>query len=68
MLSAGKEFKLENKLHSYLAHAAGWLTTVLGGITLEKFAVIVGITTSLGTFAVNWYYARKKAKRDEQQG
>ena len=66
MQNAGKEFKLENKLHSYLAHAAGWMTTVLGGITLEKFAVIVGIGTSLGTFAVNWHYARKKAQRDAE--
>lgn len=43
-----------------------WLTVVLGGITLEKFAVVVGIATSLGTFAVNWYYAKKKAERREQ--
>ncbi len=59
---------MENKFTTYVAHAAGWATTVLGGFTLEKFAVVVGIATSLGTFAVNWYYARKKAMRDEQQG
>jgi hypothetical protein len=57
---------LENKLTSWFAHAAGWVTAVFGSITLEKFAVIVGIATSLGTFAVNWYYARKKAQRYEQ--
>lgn len=58
---------MENKISSYLAHAAGWLTAFFGSITLEKFAVLVGIATSLGTFAVNWYYARKKANRVEQE-
>lgn len=51
---------MENK-SSYLAYWASWITTLLGGITLEKFAVMVGIATTLGTFVVNWYYARKKA-------
>lgn len=51
---------------SVIAHTAGWLTTFLGGLTLEKFAVIVGIATSVGTFLVNWYYARKRATKDEQ--
>lgn len=53
---------------SVVAHVTGWLTAAFGGLTLEKFAVIVGIATSLGTFAVNWYYAKKKATKDEQQG
>lgn len=48
---------------SALAQAASWLTALLGGITLEKFAVIVGIATSLGTFAINWYYKRLEARR-----
>ncbi len=51
---------------SVVAHVTGWLTAAFGGLTLEKFAVIVGIATSLGTFAVNWYYAKKKAAKDEQ--
>lgn len=58
---------MENKISSYVAHATGWLTAFFGSITLEKFAVLVGIATSLGTFAVNWYYARKKANRVEQE-
>lgn len=57
-----------DKHTGYIAHATGWITAFFGGITLEKFAMIVGIATSLGTFAVNWYYAKKKAERDEQQG
>ena len=47
---------------SWTAQCASWLTVVTGWITLEKFAVIVGIATSLGTFLVNWYYAKKKAE------
>ncbi len=50
---------------SSVAYAAGWLTAFFGGVTLEKFAVMVGIATSIGTFVVNWYYARKKADRNE---
>lgn len=53
---------------SGVAQFVSWLTVLFGGITLEKFAVIVGIATSLGTFAVNWYYARKKANRDVNEG
>lgn len=51
---------------SWAAYAASWLTVFFGGITLEKFAVMVGIATSLSTFAVNWYYAKRKAERDGQ--
>lgn len=47
---------------SAVAQVASWFTVLMGGITLEEFAMIVGILTSLGTFAVNWYYARKKAQ------
>ena len=54
-----------DKHTSWVAHTTGWLTAFFGGITLEKFAVMVGIATSLGTFAVNWYYAKKKAERRE---
>lgn len=64
--SADKEFTLENKITSGIAHASGWFTAFVGSVTLEKFAVIIGIATSIGTFAVNWYYARKKAQRVEQ--
>lgn len=52
---------------SWCAQAASWVTVAVGGITLEKFAVLVGISTSIGTFIVNWYYSKKRAERDADQ-
>ncbi|WP_058912853.1 phage holin family protein [Entomohabitans teleogrylli] len=39
----------------------GWgsFTTMLGAITLNDWAIIVGIACTLGTFLVNSYYKRK---------
>ena len=52
------------KYSSWNAHLAGWMTAIFGGVTLEKFAMIIGILTSLGTFLVNLYYKRLEAERD----
>lgn len=60
-----KEFKLD-KHTSLWSYFTGTLTAVMGGITLEKFAVLVGIATSIGTFLVNWYYKRQEARRAKQ--
>lgn len=35
---------------------------VLVGISLNEVAILVGIFTALGTFAVNWYYKHKESK------
>lgn len=57
---------MTDKGTSWAAQFASWVTAVFGVITLEKFAVIVGICTSVGTFAVNWYYAKKRAEALER--
>lgn len=53
-----------SSLWAYLA-AAG--TAVFGGITLQEFAVWVGIITTIGTFIVNWYYKEREADRRERE-
>ncbi|MCD1124830.1 phage holin family protein [Jinshanibacter sp. LJY008] len=38
---------------------------LFGTLTLNDWAILVGIITGLGTFLVNWYYKRKDDKRKE---
>jgi hypothetical protein len=52
---------LDNKT-SIAAYATSATTSVFGAITLSDFALWVGILTSVGTFALNWYYKSKEAK------
>jgi hypothetical protein len=42
--------------------AYGWgaFCTMLGALSLNDWALVVGILCSLGTFAVNWHYKRKE--------
>lgn len=56
---------MENK-PSVFSYIASWLTVFLGGLTLEKFAVLVGIATALATFFINWYYRAKADARGER--
>lgn len=55
-----------DELRSRLAHGVAWVTIVIGGLSLSDWGIVIGIVTSLGTFAVNWYYARQKARRGLQ--
>lgn len=48
---------------SYVTSAC---TAIAGGITMQDFTMLVGITTALGTFFVNWYYKYKEDKRQEK--
>lgn len=49
-------------LTAYLASAG---TFVFGGLTLQDFAMLVGIITAVATFAVNWYYKAKQDTRED---
>lgn len=46
--------------------AIGWgsFTTMLGAMSLNDLALLVGIICTLGTFGVNWYYKRKEFQRN----
>lgn len=36
--------------------------TVFVGLSLNEFAILVGIFTALATFCINWYYKHKESK------
>jgi Flp pilus assembly protein TadB len=55
--------KVASTAASYVASAS---TTVVGGLTLQEFAVWVGICTAIATFLLNWHYQRKADRRAEQ--
>ena len=40
-------------------------TAVAGGVTLQEFALVIGIVATIGTFLVNWYYKHKEFKHRE---
>ncbi|MBI0520957.1 hypothetical protein F6Q07_23215 [Pectobacterium parmentieri] len=39
---------------------------MLGALSLNDWALIVGIICTLGTFGVNWYYRRKEFQRSAE--
>ena len=55
------------KHSSILAYLASVVTAVFGGLTLQDVALWVGIITTFGTFAVNWYYKDREHDREEER-
>ncbi len=55
------------KHSSILAYLASVGTAIFGGLTLQDVALGVGIVTTLGTFAVNWYYKEREHDREEER-
>ncbi|ELH9086311.1 phage holin family protein [Escherichia coli] len=49
------------------SYVAGVVTTIIGGLSLNDIAVIVGIGCTLGTFIINWYYKRQENKRAQEK-
>lgn len=47
------------KYSSHASFSMAWLLTVFGAMTLQDWAVLIGILLGIGTFVVNWYYKRK---------
>lgn len=47
---------------AYLASFWG----VVMGLTIQEFALWIGILTGVGTFIVNWYYKAKEDARNER--
>lgn len=56
---------MEHKASVCAYISAGW--GILMGITIQGFALWVGILTGLGTFLVNWYYRAKEDRRNESR-
>ncbi|EKN4745171.1 phage holin family protein [Yersinia enterocolitica] len=42
------------------------MTTMLGALSLNEWALVIGIACTVGTFGVNWYYKRKEYQLRER--
>lgn len=47
------------KYSSQLSYWVASMVTAAGAMTLQDWAVLVGIVVAIGTFFVNWYYKSK---------
>ena len=56
-----------SSISSIWAYIASVGTTIFGGLTLQNVALWVGIITTIGTFAVNWYYKEREHDREEEE-
>lgn len=52
--------RMQEKYSSPFAYAWGFITATLGVMSLDQWAVLIGILCTVGTFVVNWYYKRKE--------
>ena len=55
------------KHSSMWAYLASVGTAIFGGLTLQDVALWAGIITTIGTFAVNWYYKDREDERAERR-
>ena len=55
------------KHSSIWAYLASVGTAILGRLTLQDVALWIGIITTIGTFAVNWYYKEREQDREDER-
>ena len=55
------------KHSSIWAYLASVGTAILGRLTLQDVALWIGIITTIGTFAVNWYYKEREHDREDER-
>jgi hypothetical protein len=48
-----------------LAYISSWITTAIGGLTLQELAIWVGILSTAGTFLLNAWVKIKEQKRND---
>lgn len=54
-----------SKFWSFIAYIFSGLSAFFGAMTLERFALIVGIVTAILTFIINWHYKRQHRRMAE---
>ena len=54
------------KYSSPISYFWGALCTLLGALSLNDFAIVIGIILSVVTFIINWAYKHKKHKKDHE--
>lgn len=57
--------RMHEKYSSPFSYALGVITTAAGALSLDQWAVLIGIICTVATFLVNWYYKRKEFKLRE---
>ncbi|HHL2582438.1 TPA: phage holin family protein [Yersinia enterocolitica] len=55
-----------DKYSSGSSYWFGGITTMLGALSLNELALVIGIACTVGTFGVNWYYKRKEYQLRER--
>lgn len=45
------------------AVGAGTTTTLFGALSLNDWALVIGIACTIGTFIINWYYRDREFRR-----
>ncbi|ENR0028975.1 phage holin family protein [Yersinia enterocolitica] len=55
-----------DKYSSGSSYWFGGITTMLGALSLNEWALVIGIACTVGTFWVNWYYKRKEYQLRER--
>ena len=56
-----------NHTSSSIAVGTGSATAMFGALSINDWAIIIGIVCTIGTFVVNCYYKQKEYKLMEEQ-
>lgn len=52
------------KIREHISYVVSWLTTAVGALSLNEWALITGIICTIGTFIINWYYKEKEYRKN----
>lgn len=58
--------KMNNNNTSLTSYLFGWLSMFFGSLTLNDWAVVVGMIATIFGFFVNWYYKHLEYKRNQR--
>jgi len=61
-IAESKPVQDKTGIASYIGSA---IATLVGALSLQEWAALVGILIAVATFVVNWYYKRKAAEAAE---
>lgn len=56
-----------DRIREACAYVTGAVTAFFGAITINDVAVFVGILSTIGTFAVNYYFRSQENKRAQEE-
>lgn len=56
-----------NHTSSSIAVGTGSATAMFGALSLNDWAIIIGIVCTVGTFALNWHYKQKSFRLLEKE-